>query len=237
MRTRPTPTIRARHTSPPAGASPRARRRALTLIELCIGMLVTTMVLGALSAMWFAVAHAWNSSTASQGVALTGNLAAVRLESTFRAAKYLCQYNVGSVDGKTTPAASVFFWKGDAWTTDAAVEFGELALIEHDPVTKRLYLYEAMPIALMTADQQTRASIRVTWADLVATGTPAAFKAYDFVQKKVLSEAVSGALFNVPTNRPAARPSIEFTLTVSRPGGDALVYGSASLRAPTTRPL
>src|SRR5258705_4943074 len=125
MRTRPTLTIRAQRTAP-AGSPLRARRRALTLIELCIGMLVTTMVLGALSAMWFAVAHVWNTSTASQGVALTGNLAAVRLESTFRAAKYLCQYNVGSVDGKTTPAASIFFWKGDAWTTHGAVRLRQL---------------------------------------------------------------------------------------------------------------
>lgn len=235
MRIRSHPTTRADQA--PA-AKPRAARPGMTLVELCIGMVVTAMVLAALSAMWFGVAHAWAGSTASQGVALTGNLAAVRLESTFRAAKYLCQYTVGSVDGKSTPVGSVFFWKNDAWTADGAVQIAELALIEHDPVTKRLYLYEALPATSMSADQQTRASIRVTWTDLVASGTPGTFKTYDFVQKKVLSEAVAGASFNVPTSgKPNLRPSFEFTLTVSRPGGDLLVYGTASLRSPTTRPL
>jgi hypothetical protein len=216
---------------------PPRRRAGLTLIEMCIGMVVTAMVLGALSAMWFGVAYAWTGSTASQGVALTGNLAAVRLESTFRSAKYLCQYTVGSADGKTSPAGSVFFWKNDTWTADGAVEIAELALIEHDAVAKRLYVYEALPAASMSADQQTRASIKVTWADLIASGTPATFKGYDFVRRTVLSEAISGAAFNVPTSsKPNVRPSFEFTLTVSRPGGDSLVYGTAALRSPTTRP-
>jgi prepilin-type N-terminal cleavage/methylation domain-containing protein len=213
-----------------------ATRRGMTLVELSIGMVVTTIVMGALFAVWFGVANAWNSSTSSQSVALTGNLAASRLESTFRTTKYLCQYAIGSVDGSRTPVGSVFFWKNDAWTADGAVQVAELALIEHDPVTKRLYLYEAKPSLAMTADQHTRASLTFTWADLIASGTPAAFKGYDFVQQKVFSEAVKGAAFNCPTPKPGSRPTVEFTLTISRPGGDSLVYGSAAVRAPTTRP-
>jgi hypothetical protein len=213
------------------------RRPGMTLVELSIGLVVTTIVMGALFALWFGVANAWNTSTSSQGVALTGNLAASRLESTFRAAKFLCQYTVGSADGTTSPAGSVFFWKSDAWTADGAVQIAELALVEHDPVAKRLYLYEALPTTSMSADQQTRASLRVTWAEVVASGAPATFKGYDFVQKKVLSEAVTGAAFNCPSPKPGSRPSLEFTLTISRPGGNMLVYGGAALRAPTTRPL
>ena len=215
------------------------RRRGLSMIELSIGLVITTMVVGALSAVWFAVAETWIKSGSSQGVTLTGNQAVSRLESILRQAKYICQYTAGSSDGKTTPAASVLIWKADNWNnlSDGAVQIAELALLEHDPVAQKIYLYQAIPKASMNASQLTRAAGIATWMDLSATTTPAAFKAYDFVQKTVISEAVAGALFYSPAPKSGARPTLEYTLNLSRAGGTSLVYSLASLRGPSTRPL
>jgi hypothetical protein len=209
----------------------------MTLVELSIGLVVTSLVMAALGALWFAVARAWTGAALPQGAALTGNVAVARIESTIRAARHVCRWHPGAADGGATPAASVFFWRADDWgAADRAVQFAELALIEHDPAARRLYLYEALPAAAMTADQRQRASIVPTWAEMSAAGTPAAFKAYDFVRRKVVTEAVTGALFNVPVPTRGARPALEFTLTLSRAGGDARLYGLATMRAPSTRP-
>jgi prepilin-type N-terminal cleavage/methylation domain-containing protein len=218
---------------------PSMRRRGMTLLELSIGLVVTSMVIGALSAVWFAVGETWAKSGSSQSVSLTGAQAVARFESNLRPAKYIFQVVSGSTDGKTTPGASVFYWKSDSWnnTADGAVQVGELALIEHDPSTQKLYLYQAIPSASMTASQLTRASGVALWADLSSSATVTAFKSYDFVQKTVLSESVVGALFSAPSTSSGARPKLEYTLSLSRSGTTSLVYSVVSLRGPTTRPL
>ncbi len=214
-------------------------RQGMSLVELCIGIVITTMVVGALSALWFAVAETWVKSGSSQNVTLTGNQAVSRLESTLRTAKYIFQCNAGSTDGKTTPAASILFWKADNWNgaADGAVQVAELAVIEHDPASGRLYLYQAIPKASMTASQITRASGVTLWNDLSSASTLTAFKGYDFVQKTVLSEAITGALFAARTAPAGGRPTLEYTLILSRAGTTSRVYSLASLRGPSTRPL
>ena len=214
-------------------------RRGMSLVELSIGIVITTMVVGALSALWFAVAETWVKSGSSQNVTLTGNQAVSRLEASLRTAKYIFQTNAGSTDGKTTPAASVLFWKADSWTAspDGAVQVAELAVIEHDPASGRLYLYQAIPKASMTASQITRASGVTMWTDLSSPSTLTAFKGYDFVQKTVLSEAITGALFASRSASSGGRPTLEYTLILSRAGTTSRVYSLASLRGPSTRPL
>jgi hypothetical protein len=212
----------------------------MTLIELCIGMVITTLVLGALSALWFSVGRTWAKTSAGQNINLTAAQVTARLESYFRSAKYVFQYTAGSVDGVTTPAASAFYWKGDNWigASDGAVQLAELALIEHDPAARKLYLYQAMPYVSMDAGQRIRAGGVATWADLSLASTRATFKAYDFVQRSVVSESVTGALFGVPATASSTnRQAVEFTLYLVRDSGSALTYSVAALRGPSTRPL
>jgi hypothetical protein len=211
----------------------------MSLIELSIGLVITTMVVGALSALWYAVAETWVKSGSSQNVTLTGNQAVSRIESNLRTAKYIFQYSAGSLDGKTTPAASVLYWKADNWSnlTDGAVQVAEIALLEHDPASGRLYLYQAIPKASMNASQITRASGVAMWNDLSSYSTVTAFKSYDFVQKTVLSEAITGAVFNATPAPVGGRPALEYTLVLSRAGSSSRVYSVASVRGPTTRPL
>jgi hypothetical protein len=211
----------------------------MSLVELSIGIVITTLVFGALSALWYAVAETWTKSGSSQSVTLVGNQAMARLEATLRTAKYIIQCNAGSTDGKTTPAASVFIWKADNWigVADGAVQVAELAVIEHDPASGRIYLYQAIPKASMNADQISRASGVTLWNDLSNPNTLTSFKSFDFVQRSVLSEAVTGALFNARSASSGVRPTLEYTLVLSRAGGSSRIYSLASLRGPSTRPL
>jgi hypothetical protein len=219
----------------------------MTLIELSIGLVLTSMVIGALGAVWFAVARTWDQSSAVQATTLTASHAVGRLELTLREAKYVLQYRRGSLGGSDpASAAQVLFWRKDVWNTkalggqqdtntaaDSTVQAAEMALLEHDPVDRRLYLYESIPAAQMTLDQQTRAGAVVAWPELIASTTPANLKKCDFVRRRVFCEAVDGAVVNVPSWGRAGRPSLEFALKLSRQGDKSVVYGLASLRGPT----
>ncbi len=205
----------------------------MTAVELSIGLVITTMVMGAISSLWYAMGTTWKISGAAQGAGLTASIASARIEARIRASRYFFQFAAGSLT--TTPAtpASLFYWKDDNWTAspDGIVQIAEMALIEHDPVTKKIYVYEAMPAASMSAAQLTRAGTNATAADMTASTSPAAFKKLDFVKQAILTDAVTYASFNVPTATFGARPVIEYTLKVSRPEGVSTQYGSASPRA------
>ena len=228
----------------------RRGRGGMTLIELSIGLLVTSIVMGALASLWFAVARTWGQNTGSQAATLTAAHASGRIEQILRQAQFLIQYRRGSLN-PTQPAqtAQLLFWRLDVWNpkahateedtdtvADGAAQFAELALLEHDPADHRLYLYQALPAAKMSSDQRSRAGVVATWAELTSSTTPGAFKKYDFIERQVFCEAVDGAVINIPTWGRTARPTLEFTLRLSRGSDRSLVYGTASLRSPTTRP-
>jgi hypothetical protein len=214
----------------------------MTLIELSIGLMITSLVVGALAALWFAVADTWQRSSASQNLALTANQALTRLETALKQSKYLCHVDAGSIDGTATSPASILVWKGDYWNpaganaADGVVQVGELIVIEHDPVAKKIYLYQPIPAASMTSSQRTAASTVWIWDDLRKGGSVSTFKKLDYVKKTVMCECVAGMLVNVPATTASARPLIEFTLSVTRPQGTLLVYGSAALRAASQQP-
>ena len=224
----------------------------MTLVELSIGLLVTSIILAALSALWYAVARTWSQNTGSQGTTLTAAHANGRIEQIVRHSKYVVQYRRGSLQpSSSTLTAQVLFWKYDGWNPyalrgdedketearpDGAAQMAELALLEHDPESRRLYLYQALPAKIMSLDQRTRAAIVAAWAELTASDMPDTFKKYDFVQRQVFCEAVDGASFNVPSWGRTARPAIEYTLRLARGRDHSVSYGLASLRGPTTRP-
>jgi len=225
-------------------------RGGMTLIELSIGLLVTSLVMGALASLWFAVARTWGQNTGSQAAALTAAHASGRMEQILRQAQFLIQYRRGSLKpSQPAQTAQLLFWRRDIWNpksmagqedtdtiADGAAQLAELALIEHNPTDRRLYLYQALPAQKMTLDQRTRAGVVAPWAELTAASTPEAFKKYDFIERQVFCEAVEGAVINIPTWGRAARPGVEFTLGLARGNDHSLVYGTASLRSPTTRP-
>lgn len=231
--------------------SPR-RRHAMTLLELSIGLLITTIVIGALSSLWIAVGDTWRKSSSSQTQTLRAGQIVTRLEGTFRQAKYICQFTPGSVTDTSAAPASAFFWRSDSWNAagdvsnaaafvtpvaDNLVEVAELSLVEYDAASKRLYLYQAKDAAAMNSTERAAAGTVWTWTDLSKSSNLTVFKGLSYVQKKVLSEGVSAAAFNMPTPKAGGRPIVEFTLTMPQTGGNALIYSVASMRAPAARPL
>jgi len=218
----------------------------MTLIELSIGLVLTSMVVAALGAVWYAVARTWEQTSGLQATTLTASHAVGRLEQTLRESKYVLQYRRGALNNADpSGTAMVLLWRKDIWNAKAlsprqdmephtiangAVEAAELVLIEHDPATRRLYVWEAIRSAEMTEDQRTRAGVVLPLVEL--TATPMSSKKFDFMRKRVFCEAVDGAVVNVPSWGRAARPSLEFALRLSRGGDKSVVYGQASLRGP-----
>jgi hypothetical protein len=224
----------------------------MTLVELSIGLIITTIVIGALSSVWFAVGETWRKSSSSQTQTLRSSQVVARLEGTFRPARYVCQLTTGSVTDTTAAPASAFFWRSDYWNAagdvsnaaafntlvpDNLVQVAELALVEYDAAAKRLYLYQPKDPAAMTSAERTAAGTVWTWTELSKSSNLIVFKSLSYVQKKVLSEGVAGVKLNMPTVQTGARPLIEFTLAIPQTGGNAIVYSAASLRAPAAKPL
>jgi Tfp pilus assembly protein PilW len=224
----------------------------MTMIEMTIGMIITTMVIGALGAVWYSVAETWRSSNSSQNVSATASQAVARMEGIFREARYVGMHTAGSVDGSAA-GASAFVWRGpaltgpDTWAMnvngsakstvpDGIPQVGELLLIEHDPATKRIYYYEPIDSSAMNASQLARASQDVTGAELDGTTLAASFKTSDLVQKKVLTEACTGAFFNYHPASGSTAACMEFTLKITRTGGSSMVYGTTTFRCPSRRP-
>jgi hypothetical protein len=218
---------------------------------LSIGLLITTMVIGALAALWFAVGEQWRKSSSSQCATLRASQAVVRLEGTFRQSRYLCQYTPGSITDTSVAPASAFFWRADFWNalgdvtkpsdfktffSDGLVQVAELALVEYDPSAKRIYLYQAKDPAAMDVAQRTAAGTVWAWTDLSKPSNLTTFKGLNYVTRTVLSEGVGAAAFNMPAPKTGGRPLLEFTLKLPRAGGNTLVYSVATFRTPAPKP-
>jgi hypothetical protein len=225
----------------------------MTLVELSIGLAITALVIGALSALWFAVAETWRKSSSSQGTTLRTAQVVVRLEATFRQARYICQWRPGSLDDDDDdPPASCFIWGADFWNAagnvnypndfktrapDGLAQVGELALIEYDPTARRLYIYQPKDPTVMNVGERAAAGTVWAWSDLSKSSNLSTFRNLSYVTKKVLSENVSGAEFNVPATPSLGRPMVEFTLKLTDSGTRTIAYSMATLRAPAAQPL
>jgi Tfp pilus assembly protein PilW len=224
----------------------------MTLVELSIGLAITALVIGALSALWFAVAETWRQSSSSQGNTLRTAQVVTRLEATFRQARYVCQWTPGKLDDTSVSPASCFIWRSDFWNaagnvnfpndfktqvSDGLAQVGELALIEYDPTARRVYLYQPKDPTAMTATERTAAGTVWAWADLSKSSNLSVFKTLSYVEKRVFSEKVSGAEFNVPATPSLGRPMVEFTVKLTDAGTSTIAYSMATLRAASAQPL
>src|SRR5580704_10727781 len=147
--------------------STRTIRRGFTLVELMLGLAITALVMAALAAFVGAVGQGWEGSDGTQDAALEARQAYVRVQNQLSSALYVGQVMAGSLDGSAATPGGVFYWAQDT-NGDAGPQTGEMALIQHDPTTQTLWLYEFSPAG---------GGSSLTYANITNPATPVAFKA------------------------------------------------------------
>jgi type II secretory pathway component PulJ len=223
----------------------RRRRRGagFTLFELMIGMLVTSMVVGAAAALMTAVAQGW---TQSESVGNSSNrvvMTHLRLQRILRSAKQLGAYRAGALEG--TSSASVLIWKDDA-NLDGKIQFSEIALLEFSPSDGKLRYYEVNYPAGWTDAQKTAADTpaqdddeiydRDSQPDPIDSFKSAAYVP-DADHAMVLAAGISGAEFHKYDSTSTTRPRFEYLLNFTLTDGSTETeYGAVSSRAATTLP-
>jgi hypothetical protein len=209
-------------------------RRAFTLFELMIGMLVTSLVVGAAAALMSAVAQGWTQSEASGYGSNRVTMTHVRLQRILRAAKQLGAVRSGAIEG--TSPADILIWKEDT-NLDNKVQFSELALLEHTPADGKLRYYEVNYPSSWTNAQKTAADTpSLADDDIYNDASIDSFKSAAYVESTVLAEHISGAEFSKYDSSSSIRPRFEYLLNFNASGVSETEYGSVSSRAAATRP-
>jgi type II secretory pathway pseudopilin PulG len=208
----------------------RSRRRSggFTFVELCFGLVITALVMAALATFSLAMSTAWQNAGASEDILLQANQDVRLLDAKIRPCALTGGWQAGSLDGSASLPAAVLLWTADT-NSSATVNYGEIMLIEHDPATEQLNLYQA-PVPLAVPDTVYSYANVFSQASVIST-----FK--EGLTPTVLCRNVVAAQFYVgPANSTIARPFVEFALTVKSGNQTQVVYGDATLRAPLAAP-
>ncbi|MGH7177983.1 MAG: hypothetical protein ACREJC_11425 [Tepidisphaeraceae bacterium] len=113
----------------------RAALRGFTFVELCLGLVVTSLVLSALSAFVLAVSNVWQASDAAQCSAIANGQTTLRLQKRLLDARQIGYY-------RATGPAAVIYWRGD-FNGDSKINYSELAVLAHNPTARTLNVYES----------------------------------------------------------------------------------------------
>lgn len=226
-------------------------QRAFTLIELLIGLVVTSLVIGAVAAIAMAVAQGWSSADPTQSLSVQSLALQSKLQSLLCGSCYVGYASTGG--GSTAPM--IFYWAGDtgpgADSGDGVPEICEMQLLMLDSTTGSLYLY-SVP-ANLNASQQTLANTQVAYADMSSAASAAAFAALPYVSKiclcgpgananegnhvTVTSLTISMENQNDPSATVRTCTSVDFVFTLTSGDGQTMTtYATATLRAPATQP-
>jgi hypothetical protein len=206
------------------------RRAGFTFVELCLGLLVTTLVLGALASFTLAMASAWKHAEQSQSLHLRGQQTVLRLAEMLHRAKLLGPVRAGGLDDPATGAA-VIFWSDDA-NRDGLIQGSEVRMIEHDIAASKLVLYSGT------------ASETATWSYSSVFNNSAVLDEFKTNREPTaLASNVHGAVFEASNTGSAnSNPSLSFALKLRHDGTEstaqrlAIQYGTATLRAPLAQP-
>jgi prepilin-type N-terminal cleavage/methylation domain-containing protein len=198
---------------------PKLRSRGFTLVELMVGIVVTTMVLSAMTFFLFGVGDIWHETDAGQSVYLAANRATDRIDRLVRGAKLL---DPDFTPGTGPTPAACMIWAADN-NGDGQIQLSEMALLQYDPTTQTLFQY-AIP-ASVTPNPDTAGATLLT---------PAAFIATPGVTATPVAHNVTACTFNVTaTNATAGNaPVLEVVMTVSDGRSSTTVYSTSAVRAP-----
>ncbi|CAN5695626.1 hypothetical protein BH09PLA1_BH09PLA1_30730 [soil metagenome] len=110
----------------------RLRRRGFTLVEMCLGLLVTGFVSAAVAAFLLAVSACWNQSENAQTGAVRNSQFTSRLSQRIRDAKRIGKWRNGSANN-----AGFIFWQGDA-NSDGLMQSSELGVVRFNAVDQTI---------------------------------------------------------------------------------------------------
>jgi Tfp pilus assembly protein PilW len=211
-----------------------ALRGGFTLMELMLGMLITSLVTGAIAALLSAVAQGWNQCGDSQGSCNLIMLTHLRLQRILRAAKQLGYCNAGSIEGSS--GAAIMIWKADT-NLDGLVQFSELGLIEQTPADGKIRYYEVVYPSSWTAAQKTTADTPALANDAIYDESSIdTFKALSNVTSTVIARNVTGAEFYRYDGLNVTHPTLDYLLNFHIGSTTETQYGTVAVRTPTTLP-
>jgi len=218
-----------------ASVSPNRLRRGFTFVELCLGLVITSLVMSALAAFTLAMSAAWKQAEQTQSATVIANQVSAVLQDQIRQARLLGGWRAGSINGSGENAA-VMLWK-EAADGDGIIQDTELSLIEFDPGGHRLVIYPAGQ----------GLGVNVPYSTFATTSVIDSFKAGRTARP--LARGIWGASFKVSGTGSGQVPRLQFALRIvpekrDDNGGvspDAkarplIQYGVATLRAPAAIP-
>lgn len=217
-------------------SQPGRARRGFTFVELVIGMTLTILVGAALAAFSFAMAQSWTDSESAQSVHLTASQASLRLMPVMQNAKFTGLVRPGS----SVKPAAVIYWQTDS-NSDNTMQASELALLQHNPDTDTIALWQVEFTALTPSSiRDWIEGLNVTAEELYDENIPEDFKEMiaqvdPSYTPRTLAAAVADARFEMRNiGSESQRPSFVYTLTISKSGSSLVEYGTATLRGATT---
>jgi hypothetical protein len=226
----------------------RSYSSAFTFVELLLGMVVTTMVLGAMMVFTLGVGQGYTQSESAQSVFLSGNMAVDRIQHVIRSAKLIDTNTLvtGSMDN-STPAASCMFWRDDgsvlftdgssgtiAANNDGKIQFSEMGLLQYDQSTSTVWEYNVQWPAGWSAAQITAANW--TSEPPIPMMASASFKSSAHVAATPLAHNVKACQFFIIPGTGTQRPTLEFVLQINNGQASTVEYGAATLRSPNGEP-
>jgi hypothetical protein len=151
----------------------------MTYPELSIGMAITAVLGLALSTFAVAVSTGWKHSEDEHQVRSASMRSVSQIQDSLSEMLCAVQVKVGDAGGSS---AYFFCWQKDTWggSADRKAQLGEMALIEYEPATKTVWLYQVKDAATMTSAEQTTASSE-NWGDYTDPAVVTYFKSRSMV--------------------------------------------------------
>jgi hypothetical protein len=211
------------------------RTRAFSFVELCIGLVVVSLVLGALAAFSLATAEAWKqgvttNSNGGQNIAVVpiiANLVCTRLNNEIGGAAAVGGYYPGNLTSSSGQQAAILLWKQNL-DASSKISPNEVDLIEYDPTNHMIWLYKGK--STVTTPLMDYTAFTTSWM--------ATFKDPSMSTKVPLARNVDGMQIDVNNACSASQlPLVEYRLYFNRGGQAQTRYESVSLRSPTRASL
>ncbi|MFT3785245.1 MAG: prepilin-type N-terminal cleavage/methylation domain-containing protein [Tepidisphaeraceae bacterium] len=148
--------------------------RGLTLMELMVGLVITSVAMLALSTFVSAVSNGWTHANSTATTAVTVDRTSSQVDSVLRNSLAIVQKKLPTSSSKSS---YLFVWRydGAGGIQDGVAAVGEMNLLEFDPTTYTIWLYAPYAESAMSASQLIDA-YTTNWGDLSSPTVAEAFK-------------------------------------------------------------